>query len=54
MLQALFFSLLLFDLLYLFVFSHWVTRVLLPSGHAPHGDGLTWDALSVKKDLIPV
>uniref|UniRef100_A0A667YF59 Palmitoyltransferase n=1 Tax=Myripristis murdjan TaxID=586833 RepID=A0A667YF59_9TELE len=23
--------------------SHWVTRVLLPSGHAPYGDGLTWD-----------
>lgn len=34
--------------------SHWVTRVLLPSGHAPHGDGLTWDIFSVKKDLIPV
>uniref|UniRef100_A0AAQ5XGP6 Palmitoyltransferase n=1 Tax=Amphiprion ocellaris TaxID=80972 RepID=A0AAQ5XGP6_AMPOC len=34
--------------------SHWVTRVLLPSGHAPHGDGLTWDVFPVKKDLIPV
>ncbi|XP_062858663.1 palmitoyltransferase ZDHHC16B [Trichomycterus rosablanca] len=22
--------------------SHWVTRVLLPSGHLPHGDGLMW------------
>ncbi|XP_035981907.1 palmitoyltransferase ZDHHC16A isoform X2 [Fundulus heteroclitus] len=34
--------------------SHWVTRVLLPSGHPPHGDGLTWDILPVRKDLIPV
>ncbi|XP_053188764.1 palmitoyltransferase ZDHHC16A isoform X1 [Scomber japonicus] len=34
--------------------SHWVTRVLLPSGHAPRGDGLTWDTFPVKKDLIPV
>ncbi|XP_067377057.1 palmitoyltransferase ZDHHC16A isoform X2 [Channa argus] len=34
--------------------SHWVTRVLLPSGHTPHGDGLTWDTFPVKKDLIPV
>ncbi|XP_028651477.1 palmitoyltransferase ZDHHC16A isoform X2 [Erpetoichthys calabaricus] len=22
--------------------SHWLTRVLLPSGHPPYGDGLTW------------
>ncbi|KAM4729613.1 palmitoyltransferase ZDHHC16A isoform 1-T1 [Anableps anableps] len=34
--------------------SHWVTRVLLPSGHPPHGDGLTWDIFPVRKDLIPV
>ncbi|XP_061600870.1 palmitoyltransferase ZDHHC16A isoform X1 [Cololabis saira] len=34
--------------------SHWVTRVLLPSGHSPYGDGLTWDVFPVKKDLIPV
>uniref|UniRef100_A0A8C9XTM3 Palmitoyltransferase n=1 Tax=Sander lucioperca TaxID=283035 RepID=A0A8C9XTM3_SANLU len=34
--------------------SHWLTRVLLPSGHTPPGDGLTWDAFPVKKDLIPV
>uniref|UniRef100_A0A671YLI6 Palmitoyltransferase n=1 Tax=Sparus aurata TaxID=8175 RepID=A0A671YLI6_SPAAU len=33
--------------------SHWLTRVLLPSGHTPHGDGLTWDFLPVKKDLMP-
>lgn len=37
-----------------FVSSHWVTRVLLPSGHDPRGDGLTWDVFPVKKDLIPV
>ncbi|XP_039477339.1 palmitoyltransferase ZDHHC16A isoform X1 [Oreochromis aureus] len=34
--------------------SHWVTRVLLPSAHPPHGDGLTWAVFPVKKDLIPV
>ncbi|XP_035462211.1 palmitoyltransferase ZDHHC16A isoform X1 [Scophthalmus maximus] len=34
--------------------SHWVTRVLLPSGHAPHGNGLTWDAFPARKDLTPV
>lgn len=34
--------------------SHWVTRVLLPSGHSPHGDGMTWESFPVKKDLIPV
>lgn len=34
--------------------SHWVTRVLLPSGHSPHGDGLTWESFPPKKDLIPV
>ncbi|XP_053731325.1 palmitoyltransferase ZDHHC16A isoform X1 [Synchiropus splendidus] len=34
--------------------SHWVTRVLLPSGHSPRGDGMTWDIFPLKKDLIPV
>ncbi|XP_037534948.1 palmitoyltransferase ZDHHC16A [Nematolebias whitei] len=34
--------------------SHWVTRVLLPSGHPPQGDGLTWDFFLVKNDSIPV
>ncbi|XP_028324261.1 palmitoyltransferase ZDHHC16A isoform X2 [Gouania willdenowi] len=34
--------------------SHWVTRVLLPSGHPPRGDGLTWDIFSVHHDVIPV
>uniref|UniRef100_A0A7N8WQV0 Palmitoyltransferase n=1 Tax=Mastacembelus armatus TaxID=205130 RepID=A0A7N8WQV0_9TELE len=34
--------------------SHWVTRVLLPSGHTPHSDGLTWSIFPIKKDLIPV
>lgn len=37
-----------------FVSSHWLTRVLLPSGHLPYGDGLTWDIFPVKRDLIPV
>ncbi|XP_042565529.1 palmitoyltransferase ZDHHC16A isoform X2 [Clupea harengus] len=34
--------------------SHWVTRVLLPSSHAPHGDGLTWDFPLRKKEPLPV
>ncbi|XP_008320192.1 palmitoyltransferase ZDHHC16A isoform X2 [Cynoglossus semilaevis] len=34
--------------------SHWVTRVLLPSGHPPYGDGMTWDFFPFKQDLIPV
>ncbi|XP_068423519.1 palmitoyltransferase ZDHHC16A isoform X2 [Clinocottus analis] len=34
--------------------SHWLTRVLLPSGHTPPGDGLKWDIFPFKKDLIPV
>lgn len=34
--------------------SHWVTRVLLPSGHPPYGDGLTWEVFPVKKVVIPV
>ncbi|XP_030628366.1 palmitoyltransferase ZDHHC16A [Chanos chanos] len=34
--------------------SHWLTRVLLPSGHAPYGDGLTWDIYPLKKDMMPV
>ncbi|XP_026864242.2 palmitoyltransferase ZDHHC16A [Electrophorus electricus] len=34
--------------------SHWLTRVLLPSGHVPYGDGLTWDIYPLKKDMIPV
>ncbi|KAI2657904.1 Palmitoyltransferase ZDHHC16A [Labeo rohita] len=34
--------------------SHWLTRVLLPSGHTPYGDGLTWDIYPFKKDMMPV
>nr|AAH55620.1 Zinc finger, DHHC domain containing 16 [Danio rerio] len=34
--------------------SHWLTRVLLPSGHAPYGGGLTWDIYPLKKDMMPV
>ncbi|XP_066535306.1 palmitoyltransferase ZDHHC16A isoform X2 [Hoplias malabaricus] len=34
--------------------SHWLTRVLLPSGHVPYGDGLTWDIYPLKKDMMPV
>ncbi|XP_062851267.1 palmitoyltransferase ZDHHC16A isoform X2 [Trichomycterus rosablanca] len=34
--------------------SHWLTRVFLPSGHMPYGDGLTWDIYPIKKDMIAV
>ncbi|KAG7462490.1 hypothetical protein MATL_G00185400 [Megalops atlanticus] len=34
--------------------SHWLTRVLLPSGHAPYGDGLTWDFYPHKKDMMAI
>ncbi|XP_029466025.1 palmitoyltransferase ZDHHC16 isoform X2 [Rhinatrema bivittatum] len=27
--------------------QHWITRVLLPSSHLPHGDGLVWNGPSV-------
>lgn len=37
-----------------FVSSHWLTRVIIPSGHAPLSDGLKWDVCPLKKDLIPV
>ncbi|KAI1887020.1 hypothetical protein AGOR_G00201740 [Albula goreensis] len=34
--------------------SHWLTRVLLPSGHAPFGDGLTWDWSPLRRDLVAI
>ncbi|KAJ8248398.1 hypothetical protein GJAV_G00241610 [Gymnothorax javanicus] len=34
--------------------SHWLTRVLLPSSHAPYGDGLTWDFSSHRKEMMAV
>ncbi|KAG9341083.1 hypothetical protein JZ751_019837 [Albula glossodonta] len=34
--------------------SHWLTRVLLPSGHAPYGDGLTWDYCPRRKDMMAI
>ncbi|XP_031424773.1 palmitoyltransferase ZDHHC16B isoform X2 [Clupea harengus] len=34
--------------------SHWVTRVLLPSSHPPHGDGLTWDAPRHRTDPMAI
>ncbi|TSL75281.1 putative palmitoyltransferase ZDHHC16 [Bagarius yarrelli] len=32
--------------------SQWITRVLLPSSHPPHGDGLTWDCPLRKQDTM--
>ncbi|KAJ8365350.1 hypothetical protein SKAU_G00141810 [Synaphobranchus kaupii] len=34
--------------------SHWLTRVLLPSGHGPYGDGLTWDWSPRRRDLVAI
>ncbi|CAB1343369.1 unnamed protein product [Coregonus sp. 'balchen'] len=34
--------------------SHWLTRVLLPSGHVPFGNSLTWDIYPIRKDMMPV
>ncbi|XP_058263218.1 palmitoyltransferase ZDHHC16B isoform X2 [Hemibagrus wyckioides] len=32
--------------------SHWITRVLLPSSHPPHGDGLTWGCPPYRQDTM--
>ncbi|XP_041722695.1 palmitoyltransferase ZDHHC16A isoform X3 [Coregonus clupeaformis] len=34
--------------------SHWLTRVLLPSGHVPFGNSLTWDIYPIRKDMMPI
>nr|XP_006630367.2 PREDICTED: probable palmitoyltransferase ZDHHC16 isoform X1 [Lepisosteus oculatus]XP_015201879.1 PREDICTED: probable palmitoyltransferase ZDHHC16 isoform X1 [Lepisosteus oculatus] len=34
--------------------SHWLTRVLLPSGHSPYGDGLTWDYAPYRNSLVSI
>uniref|UniRef100_A0A8C1A5H3 Palmitoyltransferase n=1 Tax=Cyprinus carpio carpio TaxID=630221 RepID=A0A8C1A5H3_CYPCA len=34
--------------------SDWLTRVLLPSGHLPHGDGLTWDCPSHRSNTMAI
>ncbi|XP_030631151.1 palmitoyltransferase ZDHHC16B [Chanos chanos] len=34
--------------------SHWLTRVLLPSSHAPYGDGLVWDCPPHRADLMAI
>ncbi|XP_051958992.1 palmitoyltransferase ZDHHC16B isoform X1 [Xyrauchen texanus] len=34
--------------------SHWLTRVLLPSSHAPHGDGLTWDSPAYRNNTMAI
>ncbi|MBN3295827.1 ZDH16 Palmitoyltransferase, partial [Amia calva] len=34
--------------------SHWLTRVLLPSGHAPYGDGLSWDYTPYRNSLMAI
>lgn len=48
------FSCLIVTFLQSLLSSHWVTRVILPSGHSPHGDGMTWESFPPKKDPIPV
>ncbi|XP_035468797.2 palmitoyltransferase ZDHHC16B isoform X2 [Scophthalmus maximus] len=34
--------------------SHWVTRVLLPSSHLPHGDGIVWDCTFTRRDPMAI
>ncbi|KAM4525604.1 palmitoyltransferase ZDHHC16B isoform 1-T1 [Odontesthes bonariensis] len=34
--------------------SHWLTRVLLPSGHPPIGDGITWDFTFIRREPISI
>uniref|UniRef100_A0A672KTI8 Palmitoyltransferase n=1 Tax=Sinocyclocheilus grahami TaxID=75366 RepID=A0A672KTI8_SINGR len=34
--------------------SDWLTRVLLPSSHLPHGDGLTWDGPAHKSNTMAI
>ncbi|XP_061564025.1 palmitoyltransferase ZDHHC16B [Cololabis saira] len=33
---------------------HWLTRVLLPSGHPPSGDGITWDCTFTRRDPMAI
>lgn len=35
-------------------FSHWVTRVLFPSGHLPSGDGIVWDCSYTRRDPLAI
>lgn len=34
--------------------SHWITRVLLPSGHPPSEDGIMWDYVFHRRDPMAV
>ncbi|XP_046887816.1 palmitoyltransferase ZDHHC16B [Hypomesus transpacificus] len=34
--------------------SHWLTRVLLPSSHPPHEDGIVWDYTPMRKDPMAI
>ncbi|XP_008313030.1 palmitoyltransferase ZDHHC16B isoform X2 [Cynoglossus semilaevis] len=34
--------------------SHWVTRVLFPSGHLPSGDGIVWDCSYTRRDPLAI
>ncbi|XP_034050147.1 palmitoyltransferase ZDHHC16B [Thalassophryne amazonica] len=34
--------------------SHWFTRVLLPSGHLPSGDGIAWDCTFTRRDPMAI
>ncbi|XP_056626843.1 palmitoyltransferase ZDHHC16B isoform X2 [Triplophysa dalaica] len=34
--------------------SHWLTRVLLPSSHLPHGDGLMWDCPKYRNNTMAI
>lgn len=34
--------------------SHWLTRVLLPSGHPPNEDGIMWDCIYTRRDPLAI
>ncbi|XP_062331260.1 palmitoyltransferase ZDHHC16B isoform X1 [Osmerus eperlanus] len=34
--------------------SHWLTRVLLPSSHPPHEDGIVWDYTPMRRDPMAI
>ncbi|XP_076025727.1 palmitoyltransferase ZDHHC16B [Genypterus blacodes] len=34
--------------------SHWLTRVLLPSGHLPKEDGIIWDCVFARRDPMAI
>lgn len=38
----------------LLLLSHWLLRVLLPSGHPPSEDGMVWDCIFTRRDPLAI